>query len=162
MEQTIDHLILCHAHDAGAAAGHVRRFFERTMLLNYDHLEIDTEGILDGAAPRFWPLVETGVARNRAVLAGYLDELAATGCRTLEEAAAIDDPYGAKLLHLCAHMVDGFIGIDSAFYNLADDSHWLPAATAARIRRHPRQFYLLTVTGGFRSLDAAAVVHRRD
>ena len=40
---------------------------------------------------------------------------------------------------------DGFIGIDSYFYNLIDDSHWLPQATAKAIQKDPNHYWLLHI-----------------
>jgi len=45
-------------------------------------------------------------------------------------------------------MLDGFIGIDSVFYNLAEDSHWLSAPLRKTIEQHPEHYWLVPLWHG--------------
>ena len=51
--------------------------------------------------------------------------------------------YKSKILHTLTHFLDGFFGIDTCFYNLEEDSHWLSDGLAAEIKKYPKKFWLL-------------------
>jgi len=159
MQGTTIHRVLCHAPGAEAARAHAERFFEATMLLNYDRLDISADLSLRADDDGFWPALEAAEAKNRAVLKGYLDELRAAGCEDFDDILHLGMGYASKLVHLTAHLVDGFIGIDSAFYNLPEDSHWISRHLARRVRRCPDEYWLLHVTGVFGSVETASLVH---
>ncbi|MEJ2057239.1 MAG: hypothetical protein P8X39_05310, partial [Desulfofustis sp.] len=57
----------------------------------------------------------------------------------------LNQGYQSKILHIIAHFLDGFIGIDSVFYNLIDDSHWLSDETRDKIEQQPDRFRLLSL-----------------
>ena len=59
-------------------------------------------------------------------LALFLAELREDGLDSLQDLVSIAEGYQSKTIHTVAHLLDGFFGIDSYFFNLADHSHWLP------------------------------------
>lgn len=139
------HLMLALAPDESRAAEAVRLFFARTQLVRYDTVTIAAEKSLTGGHSGFWERIEEGVAENRRVLAGILAELKKAGVRALDDLAQLPQGYQSKLAHTATHLLDGFFGIDSAFYNLVEDSHWLSEPLRREIARRPEEYHLLTV-----------------
>jgi hypothetical protein len=82
---------------------------------------------------------------NRLEIRRLLDELKENNIQSFDSLLLIHQGYESKLLHILSHMLDGFIGIDSCFYNLIDDSHWLTEKTAAAIRENPEKHWLLHI-----------------
>jgi hypothetical protein len=68
-----------------------------------------------------------------------------TGVSDILDLEALEHGYPSKLLHMLSHFLDGFVGIDSSFYNLIDDSHWLPEHTAANIRDNGEAYWLIHI-----------------
>ena len=130
--------------DSFAVCGdQVRRFFDLTSLVIYDCIEVRQERSFAATAPGFQGAVEAAIAENRRTVDGLVAELARTGIVSLDELPGLQQGYPSKTLHILAHFLDGFIGIDSFFYNLLDDSHWLPSPTRQRIVEQPGQHWLL-------------------
>lgn len=155
------HWLLCAADDFDAACVAARNFFRTSLLLHYDTVEPLAEGSWHAGAAGFWPAIEAGIAENRQVLAGLLGDLKAEGIHDV--AALVDLPMGyeSKVLHTIAHLLDGFIGIDSVFYSLVEDSHWLSAQLGATIRQQPARYWLVRVRVGFRSAATASLIHHQ-
>jgi hypothetical protein len=53
--------------------------------------------------------------------------------------------FRTKMLHVITHFLDGFFGIDTYFYNLEEDSHWVSEQARRRIREAPSDYRLLSV-----------------
>ena len=53
--------------------------------------------------------------------------------------------YESKVLHIITHLVDGFFGADTVFYNLEEDSHWLSDKLTDKIKEQPEKFWLLKI-----------------
>ena len=77
-----------------------------------------------------------------------IDHLKDEGIVSLDQLAGLAQGYATKVFHTLAHMVDGFIGVDSVFYNLIEDSHQVSAPLAASIRNAPGEFWLVPVRTG--------------
>jgi hypothetical protein len=75
-------------------------------------------------------------------------ELQETGLGRAEDLLTLQQGYPSKLLHILTHMLDGFIGIDSVFYNLIEDSHWLSAPLRSTILHKPEHYWLVPVWHG--------------
>lgn len=158
---TRNHWLLCAADDYAAACGSVQNFFRVSLLLHYDTVTTVQEGSWSAVAPEFWRAVEAGIAENRRVLAEMLDELEAEGYRQIADLASLPIGYPSKVLHTAAHFLDGFIGIDSVFYNLAEDSHWLSDRFRETIRQTPARYWLIQVEAGFISPATASLLHQQ-
>lgn len=161
MNEAIDtfHELLVQGADFAACQQQVYRFFEQTLLLRYDRLRVVAERSLPATAAAFRPRVEAGIAANRQVLAQMLQELREAGVNSLEEVSGLPTGYQSKVLHIVAHFLDGFIGIDSRFYNLADDSHWLTAEGWRKIETAPHLYWLIYLEASSPSAASAALVH---
>ncbi len=151
------HRVLCHG-DFDSARRHTLNFFADTMLLNYDKVLVRENGSYNASAPEFWPLVAEGIKQNRLLLMGYLNELREMGYDNIEALGNMASNYPSKVLHLAAHILDGFIGLDSAFYSLPEDSHWLSENMRQTITASPAEFYLLEVSGVFHNQREAALI----
>lgn len=155
------HRILCHG-DFDSARRHTLNFFADTMLLHYDSLSVSEKGSYSAVGPEFWPLIEEGIEKNRELLMGYLNELREMGYNSTEALGRLTPGYPSKVLHIAAHILDGFIGLDSAFYSLPEDSHWLSENMRRIITASPGEFYLIEVSGSFLSQQDAALVTASD
>ena len=155
------HWLLCAADDYAAACGSVQNFFRASLLLHYDTVSTVQEGSWSAVAPEFWQAVEEGIAENRRVLAGMLEELKAEGCRRIADLESLPMGYPSKVLHTIAHLLDGFIGIDSVFYNLPEDSHWLSDRFRETIRQAPARYWLIRVEARFVSTATASLIHQQ-
>ena len=142
MELLARHMVLSEGESPETCRTQVINYFERTSLVHYDTIVID-EDILCGSDPKFGQQLDLGLKRNRQTLDKFIEELGATGFEKRDDLMGLNQGYQSKILHIIAHFVDGFIGIDSVFYNLVDDSHWLSAATKKQIGREPERFNLL-------------------
>jgi len=139
------HYLLALAPDQDHAADAVRRFFARTQLVRYDKVDVDQLAIQAAGAPDFWPKVDEALARNRQVLLEIIEELKKSGIRSLDDLAGLPQGYQSKLAHTATHLLDGFFGIDSVFYSLVEDSHWISPPLGREIRRNPEDYYLVPV-----------------
>ena len=159
MGMTKTHWMLCASDDFATARDLVLSFFSKSILLSYDAIETNEHASCSAEDKRFWQELEEGVAANRLVLRGFLDDLRAEGCRKIDDLAALPLGYPSKMLHIIAHLLDGFIGIDSVFYNLLEDSHWLSDGLCDTIRKTPSRYWLVRVEASFMSAEAASLIH---
>jgi hypothetical protein len=67
--------------------------------------------------------------------------------------------YVTKVLHTLTHLLDGFIGIDSVFYNLVEDSHWASEGLLKALQDTAGEYWLVPVRTG--KLEAS-VLHPVD
>ncbi len=159
MNRIAQHRILVSGDSFDSCSDQVRRFFDLTSLVIYDCIEVREETSLAATAPDFQGTVETAITGNRRTVDGLVAELARTGIVSLDELPGLQQGYPSKTLHILAHFLDGFIGIDSSFYNLVDDSHWLPETTQATIGRHPENYWLIHVNCYSATPEEAALLH---
>ncbi len=125
----------------------VVRFLDLYELVVYDRVEVVEQRCIRGDAPSFWSRLADGVHENRLILLDFLAQLGKTGLVSLDDLAFVSQGYESKLLHLIAHMVDGFFGVDSYFFNLMEDSHWVSPETAGMLHDRPWDFWLVGVDG---------------
>ncbi len=144
----IQHIFLVKADGFEQARHKVLHFMENTELIRYDVTTIPDNSIINGADSAFWPQVEQGVASNRKFAAGLIVELQETGMSQLVELNDLPQGYPSKVLHTLVHILDGFIGVDSAFYNLLEDSHWLSDTLRETIDTTPEKYWLVPVVAG--------------
>lgn len=159
MNRIAQHRMLVGGDSFVACGDQVRRFFDLTSLVIYDCIEVRQEKSFAATSPGFQGAVETAIAENRRTVGGLVAELARTGIVSLDELPGLQQGYPSKTLHILAHFLDGFIGIDSSFYNLVDDSHWLPKPTRAAIGRQPGSFWLIHVDCYSATPEEAALLH---
>lgn len=141
------HSFLAEADDVQEAMHKVRHFFATTVLVRYDEVLMAEENGWSAADDSFGAELELGVSRNRQLLKELLAELGDEGFADLDRWETMPQGYLSKTVHAAAHMLDGFFGVDSAFYNLIDDSHWVSQPLRARIRQNPSRFWLVKAVG---------------
>lgn len=145
METESRHIFLVRAESWQEASRQVIHFLQTTELVSYGLLNVDESGVMAGTSNVFWEILWQGVEKNKVFSRQVLAELQKNGVREAADLLTVPLGYPSKLLHILAHMIDGFVGIDSAFYNLIEDSHWLSEALESTIRKTPEQFWLIPV-----------------
>jgi hypothetical protein len=145
MKFEVTHTILAMEPDLEKSSAHVLRFLDRTPLVQYDAVRVVVAQSCSGADPRFWPSLKQGLTANREVLAKLTGELQAAGTREFSDLLAMPQGFQSKIFHTMAHLLDGFFGIDSQFYNLPEDSHWLGESLRKQIETGPAEFWLVRV-----------------
>ena len=147
MNVEVAHEFLVPGEEPEGCRARVKRFLETNQLLRYQEVEIPPESCVNALHPEFRPRLEAGIAANRRVLGRLLAELAEQGFGRTEELVNLEQGFASKTLHTIAHLLDGFIGIDSAFYNLADDSHWVSRVREELIKKEPQACHLVRAVG---------------
>jgi len=142
------HLFLATGSTPEQARQQTLHFMNTTRLIAYQSTGINDEEIQSGLSTDFWSGIEAGITANRAFCKSLMVELQETGLTGIEDLLTIPHGYPSKLLHILTHMLDGFIGIDSVFYNLAEDSHWLSAPLRATIQQNPENYWLVPLWHG--------------
>jgi len=117
------------------------------MLIHYDEVLVREEESVNGTEKNFRVRLREGLQANREVLGKFLADLKDEGFSALDDLQAMEKGYLSKILHLIAHLQDGFIGIDSRFYNLAEDSHGVSKSLQQKIDAAPQKYWILKVTG---------------
>jgi hypothetical protein len=69
------------------------------------------------------------------------------GFHSVDDIQNMEQGYPSKLLHILGHLLDGYVCVDSRFYNLIDHGHQVSPATIASIKKLPRQYWLIRLNG---------------
>lgn len=123
----------------------VIHFLDQTALVKYESIEFKPDMSCSAADRRFWPMVESGLENNRLSVIALIKELQESGYSQLADLAEMKQGYESKILHILVHFLDGFIGIDSSFYNLIEDSHQISASLQLRIAQSPENYWLFRI-----------------
>jgi len=145
MDQEIHHAMLVAAENFDEASHKVLRFFTLTQLVKYQSITIVEHESMHAGDPRFWEVATKYMEANRTTLQELLDELATAGYGQTRDMINLERGYLSKVLHTAVHLLDGFFGIDTGFYNLEEDSHWISGNMRRIIEGAPRQYWLLQV-----------------
>ena len=148
MTLSISHDFLIKSSDFSSAKEQVERFLEETTLIRYGSVTIDQDKSFSAEQKKFWAALDRGVAENRKTVENLIDELEQCGYSSLQDLFFIKQGFESKILHTVTHMLDGFIGVDSAFYNLIEDSHWLSPSLRREITSHMHEYWLVRVVAG--------------
>lgn len=84
-----------------------------------------------------------GIAANRQLVGELLGELGEGGFEKLTDLLEMRQGYESKLLHSITHLLDGFFGVDTVFYNLEEDSHGISDRLVMAIKANPAGFWLV-------------------
>ncbi|OQX12244.1 MAG: hypothetical protein BWK76_17970 [Desulfobulbaceae bacterium A2] len=125
----------------------VRHFLDHNALVRYAQVEIVRAQCCHAGEPQFHPCLHEALAANRRALDELCRELRQAGCHTLDDLAAMEQGYRSKLLHTMTHLLDGFFGIDSAFYDLDEGAHQITPSRQRRIAEQPEQCWLIQAHG---------------
>ena len=145
LEVSLD--VLVAGEDFASCRHRVSRFFDRTMLIRFDEVRVDEKESMNAADQAFWPRLDEGVSANRKIVGELVASMQEEGVATFEDLQKLEQGYLTKILHTIAHLLDGFIGIDSRFYSLEEDSHSVSKALRKSINENPQQYWLLRVIG---------------
>lgn len=137
------HLLLTPGADQDDAQARITHFFAKNYLVKYDRVTILAERTINAGEADFWKRLKEGITANRRVVGELLDELRAGGFEKLPDLLEMRQGYESKLLHIITHLLDGFFGVDSGFFNLEEDSHGLSDRLAAAIKANPAGFWLV-------------------
>lgn len=139
------HLMLAAGTSLDDAQFRVSRFFAKNFLVKYDQVTFVAARTIGAGEAEFWRRLAEGVEANRRVVGELLGELGDGGFEKLTDLMDMPRGYQSKLLHIITHMLDGFFGVDSVFFNMEEDSHGLSPRLAAFIRSDPGGFWLVEV-----------------
>jgi hypothetical protein len=117
------------------------------MLIRYDQVLVQEDESLNASDKEFWSRLEQGIAANHSTIGELLQNLKDEGFTTLEELHGVEKGYVSKTFHTIAHLLDGFVGIDSRFYNLEEDSHGISQELRQKIHDAPEKYWILKVKG---------------
>ena len=141
------HDLLLKSSSRKEAELHARYFFEHNDLVRYDSIIIKPGAILCGTDPKFIPMLNKGLEGNKKAINGLIEELRSENALDPQIWSTLQQGYATKLLHTVIHLLDGFFGIDSALYNLVENSHQVTNTLLNRIKEHPGKYWLVSVTG---------------
>lgn len=159
MQRISQHNILVAGDSFAHCDQQVHKFFDLTSLVIYDCIEIREQISVSGLDARFLELIDQAQLRNREIAKRLIAEISHSGIKKTEDLINIEQGYLSKTFHILSHFLDGFVGIDSHFYNLLDDSHWLSEETRQLIDENPAHYWLLHVDGFTTSPDEASLLH---
>lgn len=160
MEKISEHKILLAGESFTGCRELVLRFFRKTMLVRYDRIEVVREKSCNNRDSLFLQQLQKAEKLNRVQVQDLVEELKQTGFSSLDTLASIPQGYESKLLHIISHFLDGFIGIDSAFYNLIDDSHWLPENCSTLVADSEKELWLLHLDCFAVAPEEAGLLHK--
>jgi len=117
------------------------------LLGGYDEVLVLENESINGSENEFRTRLQEGLASNQQAIGELLENLKEEGFVTLEDLRALEKGYVSKIFHTIAHLLDGFIGIDSRFYNLEEDSHGISRDLQQKILSAPQNYWVLRVKG---------------
>jgi len=141
------HMLLAAGQNFESCRDNVLRFFHNTILVKYDRVNVIADESASALQKNFMELLESEVEKNRQRVEQLLTELRQEGFGDLGKWQSMPQGYPSKTVHEIAHLLDGFFGIDSSFYNLIDDSHWVSAQLQQEIGRHRERYWLIRAYG---------------
>ncbi len=145
MKRLSQHKVLLSGDSFEHCCDQLHKFFNLTSLVIYDCIETRKELSLCGLDAAFFTDIAAAENRNRLMTRDLLTELEKSGIKKTADLQHLAQGYLSKTLHILSHFLDGFIGIDSYFYNLLDDSHWLPTQTLQAIQDNPGHYWLIHI-----------------
>lgn len=139
------HEILVKGADIPACKKKVLKFFENYPLVRYSDIEVKETESISALDPRFKSRLSNAIRKNHRILRDMIRELQREDVSTLDDLEKLPQGYKSKLLHTISHFLDGFFGIDTYFFNLEEDSHWVSDELKNRIKAAPSSYRLLSV-----------------
>ncbi len=159
MQRISQHNILLGGESFVHCSDQVHKFFDLTSLVIYDCIEIQEERSFSGLDADFFQQIDLAQQKNEQRVQRLVEELHQSGIEKTWDLVNVEQGYLSKTLHILSHFLDGFIGIDSHFYNLLDDSHWLSADTRTLINENRAHYWFLHVDGYTTTPEEASLLH---
>ncbi len=153
------HQILAQAESLSSCREAVLRFFKETSLVRYDHVELIDNQLVSADNSEFPASLDRAISKNHQTVKKLLKDLQNAGVHEVEDLKSLPQGYPSKTLHILTHFLDGFIGIDSAFYNLIEDSHWVSEDLKKTMAESPEHYFLLTLEGYSCTPHQVALLH---
>jgi hypothetical protein len=139
------HTILVRGADFQACKARVLDFFQQYQLVRYSHIAVLENESLPASEPGFGDRLHQAIVENQRILHELIEELQREGVKTLNNIEDIPQGYKTKMLHVITHLVDGFFGIDTSFYNFEEDSHWVTDDYRGKMALEPSRYWLLSL-----------------
>jgi len=139
------HEFLADGADLDVCSGKIFSFLENYQLIKYGEVEIVEKECLTATDDLFWERLDHGIALNRKKVRSFLEELGHEGVLSLPQLEDLPQGYLSKTLHTVTHLLDGFFGIDSHFFNLIEGSHWVSEGLREKIRAESGSYMILCV-----------------
>jgi hypothetical protein len=139
------HEILVKGSDFEACKKKVLLFFEKYQLVRYSNIAILENESLSAADSGFENRLNEAILKNQQIVNKLVEELQAKEIKTLNDLKKLPQGYKSKMLHVITHFLDGFFGIDTYFYSLGDDSHWVTEESLEKIKASPSDYWLLSL-----------------
>lgn len=143
--KVFEHWILVKADSKEKAKTHIKSFLDKYELLYYDKIEFSKT--LRGDDVKFFDTLFSLMKINKNIIKSFINDLEEEGYKTLRDLKDLPQGYLSKILHTLTHLLDGFMGIDSYFYNLIEDSHFVSKKEIHAIQREPEKYYLVKIKG---------------
>lgn len=159
MQRISQHNILLGGDSFACCKQQVHKFFDLTSLVIYDCVEIREQQSVSGLNADFIEIIDQAQKENREIAGRLIANISQAGINKTEDLINIQQGYLSKTLHILSHLLDGFIGIDSYFYNLLDDSHWLSPETRQLIQQNPAHYWLVHVDGFTTTPEEVSLLH---
>ena len=142
---TFYHEILTKGSDFEFSKKRVLRFFQKYQLVSYSHVYVFESESLPASNHDFEGRIQKALLKNRQLLHNFLNELRSEGYTTIQDLQKMPRGYKTRIFHVITHFLDGFFGIDTQFYNLEEDSHWVSDELWKKIRALPSHYWLLPI-----------------
>lgn len=140
------HLFLVEGGAFEECSKKVAHFFDKNELVKYDSVEILAHDSFSGNSAVFWAKLDDGLAGNVQQIKKLLNELKDEGYGELEKWHSLPQGYTSKIVHTLSHLLDGFFGVDSVFYNLIDESHQVIELLREKIEKNTDNYWLVKVS----------------
>ena len=141
----IEHDLLVSGPDLESCSQHVLSFFDKSQLVHYDSVEVDPDHSASGTDNHFDELLNKAIKANKKILGELLAKLEDDGCTTFDDLLNLPQGFQSKMLHTISHLLDGFFGIDSRFFDIDELSHWVTESRKNMIDSTPDQCWIIRV-----------------
>jgi len=139
------HAILVKCPNLTDAKKKVLDFFDQYQLVRYSHIEVLENESFDAGRSGFHDTLSRAIKKNREIVRTLVQELGNEGITAVEQLGDMPQGYQSKILHVLTHFLDGFFGIDTYFYNLEEDSHWVSKELLHAMKENPAYFWLVCI-----------------
>jgi len=153
------HTLLVFGNDYETCCQQACDFLKASKTLDYERVEVVETESCSGADANFGRRLNASLKKHRESIDFLVNELNQMGFHSVDDIGNVEQGYPSKVLHILGHLLDGYVCVDSRFYNLIDHSHQVAPATIANIQKQPQQHWLIRVNGHRESEQEARLFH---
>jgi len=150
------HTLLIFGNDYETCCQQALDFLKTSRTLDYERVEVVEAESCSGADPNFCRRLTASIKKHSESITFLVNELNQMGFHSVVDIGNVEQGYPSKVLHILGHLLDGYVCVDSRFYNLIDQSHQVPPATIANIKKLPQLYWLIRVDG-YRATEQEAL-----